>query len=149
MHAINFNSSAKTSRQNKHSNHTLYVLIFGKNWQCNTDWSIDTSHGRLLLPSFGVSVTTNDCYITSLIFIRRENHIKMDLKRDRMGWYGLDLSGSGQGPVESSCEHGDERSGCMTCWEILECLSDWRLSSMELVSFLWKNNKCSRNVRMT
>jgi hypothetical protein len=27
------------------------------------------------------------------------DHIKMYLKRDRMGWYGLDRSGSGQGPV--------------------------------------------------
>jgi hypothetical protein len=25
---------------------------------------------------------------------RRVDNIKMDLKRDRMGWYGLDLSGS-------------------------------------------------------
>jgi hypothetical protein len=25
-----------------------------------------------------------------------------------MGWYGLDRSGSGQGPVDDSCEHGKE-----------------------------------------
>jgi hypothetical protein len=30
---------------------------------------------------------------------------------DRMGWYGLDRSGSGYRPVESSCEHGNELSG--------------------------------------
>jgi hypothetical protein len=27
--------------------------------------------------------------------LRWVDNIKMDLKRDRMGWYGLDLSGSG------------------------------------------------------
>jgi hypothetical protein len=26
----------------------------------------------------------------------------------RTGWYGLDRSGSGQGPMEGSCEHGNE-----------------------------------------
>jgi hypothetical protein len=28
-----------------------------------------------------------------------------------MAWYGLDLSGSGWGPVEGFCEHGNEPSG--------------------------------------
>jgi hypothetical protein len=28
-----------------------------------------------------------------------------------MGWYVLDSSGSGWGPVEGSCEHGNEPSG--------------------------------------
>jgi hypothetical protein len=37
-----------------------------------------------------------------------------------MGWYGLDPSGSGQGSVEGPCEHGNELSGSITCWEILE-----------------------------
>jgi hypothetical protein len=27
---------------------------------------------------------------------------------------------SGQGPVEGSCEHGNEPSGSIKCWEILE-----------------------------
>jgi hypothetical protein len=43
-------------------------------------------------------------------------NIKMDLREtkwDWMGWYGLDRSGSGQGPLESSCEHGDEPSGSL------------------------------------
>jgi hypothetical protein len=45
-----------------------------------------------------------------------------------MGWCGLDLSGSGLGPVKGSCEHGDEPSGSIKCWEILEQLSDcWLL----------------------
>jgi hypothetical protein len=37
-----------------------------------------------------------------------------------MRWYGLDLrvSGSGWGPVEGSCEHGNEPSGSLKCWEI-------------------------------
>jgi hypothetical protein len=43
-----------------------------------------------------------------------------DLKRDRIGWYGQDPSGSGQGPVEGSCEHGNDPSGSKECWEILE-----------------------------
>jgi hypothetical protein len=34
------------------------------------------------------------------------DNIKIDLKR--MGWYGLDRSGSGQGPVKGCCEHGNE-----------------------------------------
>jgi hypothetical protein len=39
---------------------------------------------------------------------------------NRMGWNGLDSSGSGQRPVEGSCEHGNEPSGSIKCWEILE-----------------------------
>jgi hypothetical protein len=37
-----------------------------------------------------------------------------------MGWYGLDQSGPGQGPVGGSCEHGNELSGSIKCWEVLE-----------------------------
>jgi hypothetical protein len=32
---------------------------------------------------------------------------------NRIGWYGLDRAGSGEGPVEGSCEHGDEPSGSL------------------------------------
>jgi hypothetical protein len=35
-----------------------------------------------------------------------------------MELYGLDSSG--QGPVEGSCEHGNEPSGYIKCWEVLE-----------------------------
>jgi hypothetical protein len=42
-----------------------------------------------------------------------------------MRCYGLDSSGSGQGPVDGSCEHGNEHSVSTKCWEILEKLSDW------------------------
>jgi hypothetical protein len=44
----------------------------------------------------------------------------MDLKRNRIGEYGVDSSGSGQGPVVSSCEHGNEPSGSIKYWEIIE-----------------------------
>jgi hypothetical protein len=48
------------------------------------------------------------------------DNVKMNVKRERMGWYGLDRSGPGQGPVEGSCEHGNETSGSIKCWEVLE-----------------------------
>jgi hypothetical protein len=41
-------------------------------------------------------------------------------KMDRIGWYGLDSSGSRQRLVESCCEHGNELSGSIKCCEILE-----------------------------
>jgi hypothetical protein len=34
--------------------------------------------------------------------------------------YGLDWSSSGYGTVEGSCEHGNEPSGSIKCWEVLE-----------------------------
>jgi hypothetical protein len=37
-----------------------------------------------------------------------------------MEWYGLDRSGLGQGPVKGSCEQGNEPSGYIKCWEVLE-----------------------------
>jgi hypothetical protein len=36
------------------------------------------------------------------------------------GRYGLNLSGSGEGPVEGSCEHGNELSVSIKYWKILE-----------------------------
>jgi hypothetical protein len=39
---------------------------------------------------------------------------------DGMGWDGLDSLGSGQGPVESSCEHSNGASGSIKYWEVLE-----------------------------
>jgi hypothetical protein len=35
---------------------------------------------------------------------------------------GFDSSVSGQVPVEGSCEHGNEPSGSIRCWEALEWL---------------------------
>jgi hypothetical protein len=37
-----------------------------------------------------------------------------------MGWYGLDRSGSGEGPVEDPCEHGNEPSDSIKCKDDLE-----------------------------
>jgi hypothetical protein len=34
---------------------------------------------------------------------------------DWVGWYGLYSSGSGEGPVEGSCEHDNEYSGSIKC----------------------------------
>jgi hypothetical protein len=42
-----------------------------------------------------------------------------------MECYGLDSSGSGQGPVVGSYKHDSERFGSIKCWEILEQLSEW------------------------
>jgi hypothetical protein len=43
-----------------------------------------------------------------------------NIKIDRMGGYGLDRS-------ESSCENGNERSGSIKCWEVLEWLHNCQL----------------------
>jgi hypothetical protein len=34
-----------------------------------------------------------------------------------MGWCGVDWSGSGWVQVKSCCEHGNEPSGSIKCWE--------------------------------
>jgi hypothetical protein len=44
-----------------------------------------------------------------------------------MELYGLDRSGSGWGPVEGSCEHGNEPMGSINYWEVLEWLQNWQL----------------------
>jgi hypothetical protein len=46
--------------------------------------------------------------------------LKLILKRYRMGWCWLNLSGSGQEPVQDSFEHGNKPSGSIKCWEVLE-----------------------------
>jgi hypothetical protein len=46
------------------------------------------------------------------------DNIKMDLRE--IGWGGMDWIDLAQGPVECSCEHGNEPSGFMKCWEALE-----------------------------
>jgi hypothetical protein len=45
-------------------------------------------------------------------------NIKIDLRE--IGWDSMDRSGSGYGPVEGSCEHGDEPLGFIKCWGILK-----------------------------
>jgi hypothetical protein len=49
----------------------------------------------------------------------------------RIGCYERESSGSG--PVEGSCEHGNEPSGSIKCWEVLEQLATPQegLSSIE------------------
>jgi hypothetical protein len=50
---------------------------------------------------------------------RLEDNIKMDL-RD-IGWSGMDwIYLTHDRDQEGSCEHGNEPSGCIKCWEILE-----------------------------
>jgi hypothetical protein len=50
---------------------------------------------------------------------RWDDNIKMDLRE--IGWgYGLDLSGSGQGPVAGYCEHGNELSVSIKAGEFLD-----------------------------
>jgi hypothetical protein len=46
------------------------------------------------------------------------DNIKMNIRE--MGWGGMHWikCGSGYGPVEGSCEHGDEPSGSIKCWKI-------------------------------
>jgi hypothetical protein len=41
-----------------------------------------------------------------------------------MRLHGVDSSGSEEGPVVCPCEQGNQPSGSIKCWEILECLSD-------------------------
>jgi hypothetical protein len=57
---------------------------------------------------------------------RWENNNKMILK---IGWgYGFDSFSSAQRQEAGSCEHGNELSNSMKCWEFLECLSSCWLS---------------------
>jgi hypothetical protein len=53
--------------------------------------------------------------------------------------------------VEGSCEHGNEPSGSIKCWEILEWLHNWRLlkkrlGPMKLVILLCKVIRCKRKI---
>jgi hypothetical protein len=47
---------------------------------------------------------------------RWEDNIRMDLRE--LGWGGMDWIDLG--PVEGPCEYGNEPSGSIKCWEILE-----------------------------
>jgi hypothetical protein len=46
-------------------------------------------------------------------------------RQDEMVWIGLIWLRIG--PVEDSCERGNEPSGFINCWEFLEWLYNWRL----------------------
>jgi hypothetical protein len=55
-------------------------------------------------------------------------NIKIDLTEIR--WDGvdwIDLVQEGDQWREGSCEHGNEPSGSIKCWEVLEKLHNWRL----------------------
>jgi hypothetical protein len=54
-------------------------------------------------------------------------YIKMDLRE--IGWDGVDWVDLAQDRDHwrGSCEHGDEPSGSIKCWEVLEWLHNWRL----------------------
>jgi hypothetical protein len=58
------------------------------------------------------------------------DNIKIDLRET--GWDGVDWVNLTQvrGPVEGSCEPGDEPSGSIKCWEVFEWLPNWWLSSV-------------------
>jgi hypothetical protein len=47
------------------------------------------------------------------------DNIKTDLRN--IGWDGM------EGPVVGSCEHGNEPSGFIKCWGVLEWLHNWQL----------------------
>jgi hypothetical protein len=56
------------------------------------------------------------------------DNMKMDLRErgcSDMDW--IDLAQDTDQWREGSCEHGNEPSGSIQCWEILEWLHDWRL----------------------
>jgi len=44
-----------------------------------------------------------------------------------VGRYGLDSSGLGYGLLAGCCEHGNEPSGCIICWEFLDDVTDYKL----------------------
>jgi hypothetical protein len=53
-------------------------------------------------------------------------NIRMDL--GEVGWDDVDwIDDPGYGPLEGSCEHGNQPSGSMKCWAVLEWLRNWRL----------------------
>jgi hypothetical protein len=73
------------------------------------------------------------------------DNIKIDLREIVLD--GMDWPGSGQGPVEGSCEHGNEPLGSIKCWQVLEWLHNWRLlkkgsALCVCVTYLWLYNPC-------
>jgi hypothetical protein len=57
------------------------------------------------------------------------DNIKMDLRE--IEWGGIEwIERTGLGSVEGICEYGNEPSGSIESWEVLECLYNWRLLKM-------------------
>jgi hypothetical protein len=48
-------------------------------------------------------------------------------REDGVVWTGLICLRRGTSGVEGSCDHGNEHSGSIKCWEVLEQLHNWRL----------------------
>jgi hypothetical protein len=65
----------------------------------------------------------------------REGGRKEERKEGREGEGGRK---EGYGRVKGSCEHGNEGSGFIKCWEILEQLSNWRLLKISVCYELHK-----------
>jgi hypothetical protein len=71
---------------------------------------------------------------------RWEDNIKMHLRDiGRGGTYWIDL-------VKGSCEHGNEPSDFLICWEILEWLSSWQF--LKHGSAQGDNNNNNNNINM-
>jgi hypothetical protein len=63
---------------------------------------------------------------------RWEEAIRLDLRK--IGWgCGMDSVGSGQGPVEASCEHGDEPSSSGATELVLKKYQNLSLSVAETI----------------
>jgi hypothetical protein len=45
----------------------------------------------------------------------------------KIGWDGMDQIDLAQEPVEGSCKHGDEPSGSIKFWGVLERLHNWQV----------------------
>jgi hypothetical protein len=61
----------------------------------------------------------------SIIKSRWEDNIKMDIREtgwDVVNWTHLAQDGR---QMEGSCEHGNEPSGSIKCWYVVESLSNW------------------------
>jgi hypothetical protein len=48
-----------------------------------------------------------------------------------MGECVLDPPRPGCGQVPGSCEHGNERLGCIQCWDYLEWLSNYQVLKLD------------------
>jgi len=60
-------------------------------------------------------------------YCRWKNSIRMDFRENKLGRCVLDSSGLGQGPVESSCERGNEPSGPIRGEEFFDQLDVYQL----------------------
>jgi hypothetical protein len=54
-----------------------------------------------------------------------EDNIKMDVRE--IVWDGMDWIDLAQDRNKGSCEHGNEPTGLMKCWEFFEWVDNWQL----------------------